>query len=332
MPQGQPHPPPVTLIRASTSAAPRSEQFDYWREMFPGVDMTPGGEARVTGQFHGELIGMQSVSAGVAVSRTISSSNKARFNALGGEDVLLGIFESGRLGVRDEHGHMKELQSTGILYILDAGRAPEFQAEQLSNLYLTLPRSYATGLLDGDPTPRCGFRQLPRTSLGQILHDHLLAISRQFNDLGQEDADAAIQAAKSMAATLLRGMAPARRAKVQKLDHRDLVAAARQCMSDRLHDPSLTVANVSRTLGCSRARLYRAFQDLDMSVAEELRKMRLTRAAEHLRFSNRDVGDIALASGYADFSAFTRAFHRYHGLSPRDYRDAYSLKPARSAS
>ena len=47
---------------------------------------------------------------------------------------------------------------------------------------------------------------------------------------------------------------------------------------------------------------------------------RLAAAAQFLTDTDRAVADIALACGFYDHSAFTRAFRRWHGMTPHDWR------------
>ena len=50
------------------------------------------------------------------------------------------------------------------------------------------------------------------------------------------------------------------------------------------------------------------------------RQLRLTRAAIRLRTSDTPIVTIALDAGYANHESFSRAFRRYFGASPREFR------------
>lgn len=329
MPQRQTQPPDiVTHIRMTTDAARPHERFDYWREIFPSVDMAPLGVSG-EGDFSGELLSVQSTQTDVTLSRTVSGANRARFNALSGEDVLLGAFVSGNLGMKDPRTGETALIPERSLYIVDAGRAPEFQVDHFTNIYLTMPRSRATELMNGDPAPKAGFRLLPETPLGEILWSHLQTVSTRFHRLSQREAGAALVAAESMGAALLNGFARPRHSD-ESLGDAGLVAAATRLMGQMLHRPGVTVADLARALNCSRTRLYRAFRNEGLSAGEQLREMRLHKARQLLRGTDLSVGEIALACGYADFSAFSRAFHRHYGLGPRDDRHSAHAETARN--
>ena len=56
------------------------------------------------------------------------------------------------------------------------------------------------------------------------------------------------------------------------------------------------------------------------SVKEHIRRLRLERAAQRLRFTGQPVIDIALGAGYDAHEAFTRAFRQMFDESPQEFR------------
>ena len=54
-----------------------------------------------------------------------------------------------------------------------------------------------------------------------------------------------------------------------------------------------------------------------------LRKLRLRIASRALIYTNEPLSDVALSSGFADQSHFTREFRRQFGRTPREYREHY---------
>src|SRR5471030_1671787 len=70
-------------------------------------------------------------------------------------------------------------------------------------------------------------------------------------------------------------------------------------------------------------RIFRAV--VGESVMDHVRRLRLERAAFHLKTSRRSVASIALDAGYGAQEAFTRIFQAYFGLSPRRFRQAHGV-------
>lgn len=78
---------------------------------------------------------------------------------------------------------------------------------------------------------------------------------------------------------------------------------------------------IARIAGCSAYHFQRVFAYMaGVSLAEYLRRRRLTLAAFELQRTNRKVIDIALESGYESPTAFARAFQNFHGMSPSEAR------------
>ena len=79
----------------------------------------------------------------------------------------------------------------------------------------------------------------------------------------------------------------------------------------------ITLADISKAVNLSAFHFQRAFTLLtDMSPAEYLRKRRLSLAASELAKGDGKVIDIALKYGYDSPESFTKAFTRFHGVSP----------------
>lgn len=78
---------------------------------------------------------------------------------------------------------------------------------------------------------------------------------------------------------------------------------------------------VARRAYSSSFHFQRMFHALtDVTVAEYVRKRRLTLAARELSTSGGKVLDIALKYGYESPESFAKAFRKVHGLSPSDAR------------
>jgi len=56
------------------------------------------------------------------------------------------------------------------------------------------------------------------------------------------------------------------------------------------------------------------------SAASYIRRLRLRRAGYKLRLGAVDIGEVALAAGYASHAAFGKAFKKQYGVSPSAFR------------
>lgn len=73
-------------------------------------------------------------------------------------------------------------------------------------------------------------------------------------------------------------------------------------------------------IGMSIRSLQRRLAAAGFSYAHLMAQGRLAKAAHLLRTTDTKVVDIALVVGYSDQAHFSRAFRRWTGTSPRDFR------------
>ena len=91
-------------------------------------------------------------------------------------------------------------------------------------------------------------------------------------------------------------------------------------MLSHLGEP-LEIGETARRAGLSLRTLARRFDaELEMSWRDFLHNARMLKAMELLVRNDATVTDTALAVGFESMGAFTRAFTRFAGESPRDFR------------
>lgn len=84
---------------------------------------------------------------------------------------------------------------------------------------------------------------------------------------------------------------------------------------------AITLDRLAEVAELSKFHFLRQFdQVVGMTPGAYLRTLRLCQAARLLRTSETPILDIALAIGFADHPSFSRAFARYMGLTPSEYR------------
>ena len=77
--------------------------------------------------------------------------------------------------------------------------------------------------------------------------------------------------------------------------------------------------------GMSSRTLQRHLARVDTSYANIIDQIRFREAKKCLKSSDQNLLDICLQLGYNNASSFTRAFHRWSGISPSQYRKNYNL-------
>ena len=80
------------------------------------------------------------------------------------------------------------------------------------------------------------------------------------------------------------------------------------------------IERVAATVGISVRTLQRRLHRSGTSYADVARAVRCDAALQMLRNRKQTIGEIARTLGYADHPHFTRAFQRWMGVSPREFR------------
>jgi AraC-like DNA-binding protein len=94
--------------------------------------------------------------------------------------------------------------------------------------------------------------------------------------------------------------------------------------------PSLEAA--ASDLGMSGRTLRRKLAEEGTSYQRELDAVRQKLAEDYFRRGGESVTELALGLGFADSSAFAKAFRRWTGCSPTEYQDRHAPGPATAAS
>jgi AraC-like DNA-binding protein len=89
-----------------------------------------------------------------------------------------------------------------------------------------------------------------------------------------------------------------------------------------MKDGELTVLSVARSLGFSTRSLQRQLAAAGTTFSALLDTTRQAMAAELLVHRSLAIYEVALLLGYSEPSTFYRAFRRWTGISPREFRDA----------
>ena len=93
---------------------------------------------------------------------------------------------------------------------------------------------------------------------------------------------------------------------------------------DRLHDCSLTIGSIARSIGLSSKQVQRLFERSGMTFTEFVLEQRLLAARRLLSSPNGrhgKIGTVAYSVGFGDLSYFNRTFRGRFGVTPSEWRD-----------
>ena len=105
------------------------------------------------------------------------------------------------------------------------------------------------------------------------------------------------------------------------LPNNRIASDAADYVAGHFSDPKLTVEILAKNAFLNPNYFSKLFSSqFGMPPAKFILKTRMKKAEELLRFTDLPVSAIALSVGFSDPLYFSRAFHRFMGLSPTKYR------------
>ncbi len=112
----------------------------------------------------------------------------------------------------------------------------------------------------------------------------------------------------------------------------DLVARAERWVLENLHTGQIGAMRLAGGLGMSGRTLARRLAEQGLTPARLVEELRRQLANRYLAERAFPLGRITYLLGYSDLSAFTRAFRRWTGRTPSEWRAELSRTPPAPAS
>lgn len=228
--------------------------------------------------------------------------------------LLAGRIQASRYG-RDE------TIVAGELFVADTTHPREATNAFVTTGSLFIPRERFTAAIAGPVEPLTKQR-LSASPLAPALAQQIALLHRSLGVLAPVEFETLLDAVIEVALVLLRKLAAEQPGAADPL-----LTAAKALIEAQFRDVALTPADMARSLGCSRAVLYRAFAAAGLTVAGYLREVRFRHFLESLRTgADTPLSRLAYDCGFAASPTdFTKLFKRAYGLTPREARAR--LKP-----
>jgi AraC-like DNA-binding protein len=100
----------------------------------------------------------------------------------------------------------------------------------------------------------------------------------------------------------------------------DLLAAVRRMIGEAIRDAEPKLSLAAKKLGMSPRRLQRRLQEYGLDFKRLVDDTRQRLALQYIKEEKDTLTQIAFMLGYSDVSAFNRAFKRWTGTAPLQYR------------
>ena len=115
---------------------------------------------------------------------------------------------------------------------------------------------------------------------------------------------------------------------VSPLIFNNLAMQVRAKIIEGLPDGGPSQEKIAQTLNTSLRSLQRRLRDEDTNFKNLLSETRQQLALQYLSDSSRSIGEITYPLGFSEPSNFTRAFKRWTGKSPGEFRSHYQAPPS----
>nr|MBV6630164.1 AraC family transcriptional regulator ligand-binding domain-containing protein [Oceanococcus sp. HetDA_MAG_MS8] len=128
--------------------------------------------------------------------------------------------------------------------------------------------------------------------------------------------------------TFLEALAKQRLNRLQTLqtDANPDLARLKKFIADRLVSGVPNIESVAEDLGVSARTVQRQLDDLQTSYRSLLEQVRTDLARKHMANSDLSLLDVAIMLGFSEQSAFQRAFKRWFGCTPGEYRKQLKIE------
>jgi AraC-like DNA-binding protein len=110
------------------------------------------------------------------------------------------------------------------------------------------------------------------------------------------------------------------------------VDSLKQLLATYLVEGPPRIEVVARAARCSVRTLQRRLHETGLSYSRLVEEVRLSAAADKIRQTSHKLVDIAFDAGYSDQANFTRAFRRWAGVPPSQFRRQSAGSPRRRVS
>jgi transcriptional regulator GlxA family with amidase domain len=111
-------------------------------------------------------------------------------------------------------------------------------------------------------------------------------------------------------------------------NHMDTAVLKSQTWMEANYTGQITIKEIAESAGISPRHFIRRFKKATgESPIAYLQLLRIENAKRKLERTQDSVNEITWQVGYEDINSFRRLFRKHTGLSPKDYRNKFSLKP-----
>ncbi len=229
------------------------------------------------------------------------------------DSLMLILLEKGEMSWSDSNGHYS--MEPGDLVLLDNNCSFRCEWTAHQQLYCVFPRDLLSATGWHEPTTALLKADDPRAN---ILRQHLRSIWQEYRDGEKKWIPEIAKGLSSLTALYFSDQSSSVLAKQASSDktHRDSI---RLWIESNLHRSELDASEIASSFYLSRSRVYELFKPWG-GVRSYLKVRRLQKAHQVLESSTESISisKLAFSLGFRSLSSFSRAFHEYWGIPPKE--------------
>lgn len=199
--------------------------------------------------------------------------------------------------------------------------------ERLNKRTLRIPMTALAPFDTGRTIPDCLMLAARQNPLAALARAYVIGAVRQVEQMSPLEVESARNAVLTLTAGLIRATQPV------DVGGNDFLPLLREQLEawivDHIQTGAIRVRDLASAHSVAPRTVHRAFALTGDTVGSIVRKHRLAGARSDLVNLRSSVATIAHRWGFCDASHLRREFRREFAMSPSDYREAYSIVPAR---
>ncbi len=308
----------------STEAFAPASRFDFWISDVVRTFCVDGPDERQRKDFRAKAISLATAtgemhcaeSDAISAHLTSHTIRNAEF-----DELALMLMVDGQVQCTYEHGESTTIGQGGF-FLLDGSCPTSIRFSRHTLIQLDLSRPLLKSLFPrAVPKPDVINAALAQSRLAELLRDHLLQFPQMATGLAPIEQQGLLDASESFAFATIEAAFSATLQGTER-SSAGLFSAAQHYIKRHLAVPELGPDAVAAAIGCSRATLYRLFDDKELSVQGYIRELRLQQFLHLLQKEGNkpSIQMLAVRCGLYDWPNVSRLFRQRFGMSPRDAR------------
>lgn len=307
----------------STEDALSQERFEYWKNYLCSEFVKMDCDSNRRDNFYAHLLSTDLDDLSISelyAEEDVKFIRKSRHIDLIADNPYALIFQLKGNGLF-KHSRAETLMNQGDLYFVDStdvgfGHCPK----SLNHLIIQIPRHMIDNrVIDAEGFSGTNISQ--SSELGGITKDFCLSIASRLNAISDDIKATLANQLTEMVANCLND--------IQGHNQKISAGACKAAVLDRMKNyiqlnatnPELTVSSIAKHHKVSVRHMYKLFEQEALSAREAIVEERLQTSRALLeRDTSTHITDIAMQSGFACASHFTKKFKQRFGTSPTDYR------------